>query len=586
MSTALTKSERQMIAEIESGKFRDFYLNYFRQSTDEADNQKNSFEYQNGEIAGFFRREPLQIAPVTLTGFCTNGIIKERHSAFAENDDIIFTEDGKAQFAIERPKFQRLLLYLSKGYFKGVVCLSWDRLSRNKADEALIRKLMRKGVDFRFAYAQYEQTSSGELHMDIDGMFSAHHSRVTKEKVEATMRTKRNEAICTYRAPLGYLNLGEMEHKPLDPERAPIIKHMFELYATGDWNLSDLARWANEQGLTTIPMRRKRTEAEMLDDSFDIESIPQVSRPICVNAVSRMLKSRFYTGRTLDNEGKYVPSNSHEAIVDDELFDKVQVELKKKQTSIRYTKKLSLPLRGIVRCTHCGRVFTPYTQKGIQYFSSRCRDGCENTLRNFNFNFVAKKVGGIIAKLHFTDEEKAQLDERLGTDIALLEEKRHKELEQIERKKRKVREDLAYIRSNKLTLLKTGVYTPESLVDEEKRLSEELDTLQANESVSDAAMHETVQEVWKLSELVKDIEPTYSFASPHEKEEIIRLIFSELSISQNTLKFKCKIGFQCFENRLLTFGAQGESRTHGTHWAMVLQTTSAPYGTTCAVIEI
>ena len=142
-----------------------------------------------------------------------------------------------------------------------------------------------------------------------------------------------------------------------------------------------------------------------------------------------------------------------------------------------------------------------------------------------------------------------------------MEEKRQKEVDQVERKKKKIREDLAYIRSNKLSLLKTGVYTPEGLMEEETKLNSELTILQNQEQSSDIAMHETMKEIQKLSELVKNVIPYYKFANPYEKEKIIRVIFSELSISQNTLNYKCKKGFECFENRFVTFCDPTENRT-------------------------
>lgn len=288
----------------------------------------------------------------------------------------------------------------------------------------------------------------------------------------------------------------------------------------------------------------------MLAEEDEFEEIEKTSRPINENHISRILSNPFYTGKVLNSEGKYIPSISHEGIVSEELFDRVQVMLKKKRVSIHYTEKLDQLLRGVVRCEHCERVYTPYTKKGIQYFNSRCVSGCENTFKNFNFSFIEKKVGTLIEGLYFTDEEIEQMDACVGTDISLLEEKRHKMLDQTERKKKKIREDLAYIRSNKLTLLKTGVYTAEALLEEETKLSDELNSLQKNEQVSDIAMHETMKEVFKLSELVKNVAVYYKFANPYEKEKIIRIIFSELYVTKNTLNYKCQKGFECFEDRL------------------------------------
>lgn len=552
MKKAGIKTEKDLIEEILSGKYRDFYLIYNRKSTDEADNQKNSISYQKTENTRYAMRERLPVAQITLKSFSMNGVISEKHSGFKEDLDVTISDEGLVQYRIDRPKFQRMLQFVSQGYFKGVICLCWDRISRNKGDDTIIRKLMRKGVDFRFVYANYDKTSSGALHMDIDGMFSQHHSRVTSEKVTLTIRNNREKGICTYRAPIGYLNEGQMDSKPLDPVRAPIIKRMFELYATGDWSLADIARYANEQGFTTVPMRRRRTKEEMLDEEFEMDEIPKVSRPVMENHISRILTNPFYTGKVLNSEKRFIPSISHEALVDDELFNRVQAILKKKQTSIHYTEKLDQPLRGIVRCAHCERVYTPYIKKGIQYYNARCTKDCPNKNKNINFAFIAEKIGGLLSGLYFTDEEIEQMDARIGTDVALLEEKRQKELDQMERKKRKIREDLAYIRSNKLTLLKTGVYTPEGLIEEEDKLNAELTDLQSKEQVSDVAMHETMKDVQKLSELVKNVVPYYEYAKPHEKEAIVRIIFSELYLSENTLEYKCKTAFACLENRFTT----------------------------------
>ncbi len=555
MNKSYTKTEKEILSEIESGKYSECYLIYNRKSTDDEENQKNSIGYQKTENTRFALREKLPIAVFTINGFCSDGIISEKHSGFKEDNEITITNDGMVQYRIDRPKFQKMLQLVSQGYFKGIVCLCWDRISRNKGDDTLIRKLMRKGVDIRFTYAKYEKTSSGALHMDIDGMFAQHHSRVTSEKVTITIRNAREKGICTYKAPIGYLNLGEMENKPFDPERAPIIKQIFEYYATGEWSLSDLERYSQEQGLVTVPMRRRRSKDAMLaeEDDENIKS-EKVSLPVTYNQISRMLTNTFYIGKVRGNDGKDIDSSSHQALVSDELFNRVQSILKKKKVSIHYVEKLDHPLRGIARCEYCERVYTPYEQKGTTYYNSRCKKDCPNTFKNFNFEYIDKEIGKLISNLYFTDSEMEQMDARVGTDIALIEEKRQKVLDQLERQKKKIREDLSYIRSNKLSLLKTGVFTPEALMEEEVKLNNELTQIQNKEQVSDIAMHETMKDVFKLSELIKNVAIYYNYANPYEKEKIVRIIFSELSISQNSFKYKCKVGFECFENRLFALG--------------------------------
>lgn len=548
-------NERDILKEIVDGKFKDQYLVYNRKSTDEADNQKNSISYQLTENSRFAGREGLPIALINIKGFCTGGIITEKHSGFKEDDTLSFTTDGLVQYRIDRPKFQKMLELLNKGYFKGVICLCWDRISRNKGDNTIIRKLMRRGIDVRFVYANYDKSSAGALHMDIDEMFSQHHSRVTSEKVTLATRENRRKGICTYRAPIGYLNLGNMDYKPFDVERAPIIREMFDLYATGEWSVSDLARYAQKHGMTTIPMRRRRTQEELLDETLEISDIPKISRPISENSVNRILRNKFYTGRIKDSNGLYIRSASHEPLVDDILFDQVQILLKKKTVSIHYTKKRDLPLRGMLRCAECNRSYTPYMKKGNVYYSSRCQQGCENTFRSFNLDYVANFTKEKIKNMHFTEEELIEMDKRLGTEIALLEERRSREMGQNERQKKKLREDLAYLRSNKLVLLRTGVYTPEVLTQEEDRLDIELHELHTSEQISDEAMHATMKDVVKISELIKNLTQLYIFGKLPEKTEIINSIFSELYVSSKTLKYKARREFEYLENRFNAMGA-------------------------------
>ena len=268
----------------------------------------------------------------------------------------MFGDGNAVQYRIERPKFYRLIQMLNKRYFKGVIILCWDRASRNKGDDTILRKLMKAGVDIRFSMAQYDKTSAGELHMDIDGMFAEHHSRVTREKVGITMRNARMRGLCTNKAGVGYLNEGNMDHKPLDPVRAPLIRQMAELAATGEWSLADLARWLIEQGFTMPPVRRRRTQEEVLaeeEDDIRLE-VPKVGRLPTYNSVHKILTNPFYMGKARGNDGAWVPSMSHKAIIPRELFDKVQIALRNKRTSAHYIGVIDHPLRGLIHCGTCG----------------------------------------------------------------------------------------------------------------------------------------------------------------------------------------------------------------------------------------
>ncbi len=346
-----------------------------------------------------------------------------------------------------------------------------------------------------------------------------------------------------------------MDWKPFDPKRAPIIQGMFELMATGEWSLSDVTKWANEQGFTMVAQRRKRTEEEMMMDEDDedayFKNTPKIERPASQNGVQKILRNKFYIGLTHGNNGAWVESTAHKALVSRELFDDAGMALDKHRVSIHYANKIPHAYRGRVRCGDCGRVYTPYIRKGIHYLYSRCPKTCPNTARSIRATDLEDAIGDVIKKLAFTEDEKVEIDARTSTDIAVIENKRQSELDRIDRRKRKVREDIAYIGTNKLMLLRTGAYTPEALLEEEKKLSTELSNLQSQEIESDTSLSQVIQEAIKLSELLDDVAVVYEKGEPEDKEIIIRGIFSELIYTNNVLEYQAKNAFKALNDRFL-----------------------------------
>jgi DNA invertase Pin-like site-specific DNA recombinase len=539
---------------IEQGVYRDQYFIYNRKSTDEPENQKNSLHYQRAENLKYAIKEHLSIASVTIPGFCTDGIIAEKHSAYKEDEIMVITDNGNVQFRIDRPKFHKMMQLLNKKLFKGVIFLCWDRASRNDADEAILKKLLKNDIDLRFTLVSYDKSSSGALHMDIDGMFAQHHSRVTSEKVKLNIRNQKEKGICTSKAPVGYLNLGSMDNKPLDPVRAPIIKELFEKYATNNWSLSELTQWAIKQGFTMSPMRRKRTvEEKQKEEESDTQTeITPVAHIPSRSSIHKILSSPFYVGKIRGNDGVLIKSNSHKPLISEETFTQVQKILNRKNVSVKYSSELFYPYRGLIRCGRCRRAYTPYIKKGIHYYSVNCKPLCDNRSKNFNNRIIDTAISTSIGKLILTEDELSQIEKSTVTELPELEQKRIEHLASIDRQKRKIKEDITYLDQNKLNLLKTGVYTPESYLESEQELNNQYVHLEQQEQTTNASILETVQEVIKLSELLKNLMVYDFIANPTEKDEISRYIFSELSFSEYSLQFKCRNGFEALEQRLVS----------------------------------
>lgn len=543
-------TEKDILKQIESGKYKDCYVIYNRRSTDDADNQKNSLVYQKNKNLEYARKERLKIADITIIGLMTEGIISEKHSAFKENEIMEVLDDGTVRIKIDRPKFHKLVQYLNKKLFKGVIFLCYDRASRNPADDAVINKLKKGKIDLQFSMADYDENATGDMHMDMDSAFARHHSRLTSEKVTEVAKENRAEGKCTYGAPVGYINEGNMDWKPKDPIRAPIIIRMFEM-ANENWSTRDICKWAIEQGFTMPARRPKRTLAEKLQDEGDdddkrtkIEALPRHT------TISQILKNNFYIGLIIGNDGDFIKSTSHEPLVDEALFYAVQAKLSKKNKSKQYDKPLDYPYRKLFRCGSCPRGYTPYPKKGHLFLGSRCDAGCTNTNKSISETAFKELVDPLIKKLVYTNEELAQLEKNADIDIRRIEKSRVREIESIENKKKKIRNDLEYLRSEKTTLLRTGAYTPEEYMSEVSKNERGLDELTNKEIISEQAMREALKDVIKVSELLKNLTLYWDFADEYKKDEILRTIFSELIITEKTLTFELNPDFQWLNNRL------------------------------------
>lgn len=546
--------EDKVIKEIESGKYSDCYIIYNRKSTDEPNSQQNSLSYQRNENVRFAKKDKLKIADITISRLFTNGIITEKHSSFKEDELMVFDSNGSVQFNIERPKFYKMVEFLNKKLFKGVIFLSWDRASRNPTDSNILKKLKKNGIDLRFSFAKYEDTSSGALHMDIDGMFSEHHSRVTSEKVSLALKKNREAGKCSYTAPVGYLNEGNVDHKPFDPVRAPFVKRFFELADEG-WSLADIAKWANEHSFTMPPRRKKRSRAEIEideDEENPLDTREKVGHKVLYTTIQPILRNRFYIGYIKGENKEWIVSNSHEPLIGEELFNRVQDKLQKKNKSKHYDLPLDFAFRNIFVCQNCPRAYNPYPKKGILYCALKCRVGCKNTKKNFNVKkFLLEKVKPLIQKLSFTEQELYTFENKLESDIAIFEKNRIKALQDKDKKKYKLREDLSYLRENKISLLRANTFTHESMTQEENRLESEISSLITEEQVSEEAMRDTMKDITTISELLKDVNLYWDFADLYEKEEIVKTIFSELSIFDNDLKYKLNLGLKPFESRFI-----------------------------------
>ena len=200
--------------------------------------------------------------------------------------------------------------------------------------------------------------------------------------VRRSQKHNREAGLWQGLAPIGYLNAKDERKRAtliLDPERAPIIKQIFEEYATGDHSIQSVWKSALDKGFTS-----KEPNYNPRSKNFGKRC------PVSKNKIHDILTNPFYYGcmyvadEEIDEKTKkpiktFYKKIQHvyEPIISKELFDKVQAILKSKnkENFCKEQKYAGIPfsLRGLIKC-ECGCMMTPerHKKKGNIYTYLRC----------------------------------------------------------------------------------------------------------------------------------------------------------------------------------------------------------------------
>lgn len=125
-----------------------------------------------------------------------------------------------------------------------------------------------------------------------------------------------------------------------DPEMAPIIKQIFEWYATGQCSLAEVTERACSAGLVSR----------------------QLKGPVAKSNIHKLLRKRFYTG-DFDWKGRTY-RGSHEPLVSTGLYERVQEILDGRYSTKQKVAKHEFTFSGLVNCGHCGCALVAEKKKG------------------------------------------------------------------------------------------------------------------------------------------------------------------------------------------------------------------------------
>ncbi len=304
---------------------------YARKSTDVEDKQILSIDAQLSELREFAAREGLNVV-----------------------EELIEKQSAKIP---GRPVFNAMLGRIEAEEADGILAWHPDRLARNSIDGGRIIYLLDTGKikTLKFPTVRFESDPQGKFMLNIMFGQSKYYVDSLSENTKRGLREKIRRGEYPGFAPFGYRNDYRTKRIVVDRERAPLVKQVFEQYASGEVTLDNMRHFLAEKGVRT-------KNAKIVGRTF----------------VSDMLTNPIHYGHF--RYAGEVYEGKHEAIISKDLFDKAQAVLFGRwRYSPAENKNEPKAYLGLLRCSTCGGAITAEIQKGHTYY--RCTKKSRATTR-------------------------------------------------------------------------------------------------------------------------------------------------------------------------------------------------------------
>ena len=294
-----------------------------------------------------------------------------------------FIDDGYSGVTYDRPGFQKMLDEIEAGHVGVVITKDLSRLGRNSALTGLYINYTFPQNDVRYIAINdhFDSINPNSTDSDIAGVknwFNEFFAKDTSRKIRAVQKAKgeRGERL-TVHVPYGYMKNPENPKEwIIDEEAAQVVKKIFTLCMNGRGPSQIADQLEKDKIFTPTAYKNKQgvktphTEPENPYRWHESTIVNILERKEYIGAT---VNFKTYTISIWDKKQRENPEenrvifyNTHPAIIEQEVFDKVQ-EIRQQRHRRTATGKSS-PFSGLVFCADCKQKLYYSTTK---YFEKR-----------------------------------------------------------------------------------------------------------------------------------------------------------------------------------------------------------------------
>lgn len=402
-----------------------------------------------------------------------------------------------------------------------------DRMTRNDFDKLKINTLVKEyGKIIHFSRSNKilnkEATSEDVFMLDIEVAVAKKMSNDISRKTRMGMQEKAEQGFYPSNAPLGYLNNRLTGLLVVDESKAPFVRRMFELMASGTHSHFTLSQQLYREGL-----RNKK------------------GNRCGKSAMAHFLHNPIYYGafRWKDR----IIQGSHKPIISKALFDKVQ-EIMGGKSKIHVQRK-GFAFNNLILCGECGCKVIGEKKKGrYHYYHCTFSKG-----RHEGKVYLREEK---LSELFESSVKAVTLDSKTADwlkDALREESKGTVELQEKRRATLSASHDKIQNRISRLLDAKfDNAITEEAFISKEKEYQGQLMEVKSQLDGLNRTNPNFLEDTQQILELSKRLHPLYVRASYEEKAKLLQLLASNYTLNDVNLVPKWRKPF--------SFIAEGLSR--------------------------
>ncbi len=435
-----------------------------------------------------------------------------------------YLDRGESARSARRPQLQEMLGRIAKQKDVQVVIVhKIDRLARNMEDHVAIKAILTKaGCSLVSVVENFEDNASGHLVEGIHALMAEFYSANLGAETKKGMVQKTKQGGWAGMAPLGYLNIQTpmngrlLRSIEVDEERAPFVKQLFDLYATGDFSLHEL-----EEKLYKLGFRSKGTAK-------------QLPGKVHKSRLASMVQNPFYIGTIRWNgiETKGI----HQPLISKDLWDRVQEVVKVRNVAGERRRKHPHYLRGTVYCGECGSRMSSdiKTKNGKEYLYFYClgqkrRNGCKQ--KYISGEDLEKLIVDTYKTFQMPEGLRKKLSDRFEQQFLDRQANTINEQQFVTRRMAK----LADQRLKLMDAYYAGAVPLEVLKKEQDRISGEIEDCQGRLEFMKDGDNEIRESIDMALEMASKCHMGYKKASPAVRRKFNQVFFKKLEIKDKEI---------------------------------------------------